>query len=234
MIFTELYKQSDKQSFISKANEYSELLGINPNWLMAVMKAESGLNPQAVNKQPASVPGYDEDGVLIKPSGQPDAENINIRSLYRATGLIQFMPRTAKGLNTHTDDLVEMSGTEQLYYVYKYYQPYKGKIKSYFDLYLVTFFPVAIGKPDNWTFETSKIKASTIAKQNPGIDLNKDDKITIAEFKGYLLKTIPDNLKPFVFGSGSGNDAGTGEKKNNLIWLYVAAIGIFLYFNRRK
>jgi hypothetical protein len=234
MIFTELYKQSDKQSFINKVNEYSELLGINPNWLMAVMKAESGLNPQAVNKQPASVPGYDEDGVLIKPSGQPDAENINIRSLYRATGLIQFMPRTAKGLNTHTDDLVEMSGTEQLYYVYKYYQPYKGKIKSYFDLYLVTFFPVAIGKPDNWTFETSKIKASTIAKQNPGIDLNKDDKITIAEFKGYLLKTIPDNLKPFVFGSGSGNDAGTGEKKNNLIWLYVAAIGIFLYFNRRK
>lgn len=234
MIFTELYKQSDKQSFINKVNEYSELLGINPNWLMAVMKAESGLNPKAVNKQPASVPGYDEDGILIKLAGQPDADNINVRSLYRATGLIQFMPKTAKGLNTHTDDLIEMSGTEQLFYVYKYYQPYKGKIKSYFDLYLVTFFPAAIGKPDNWVFETSKIKASTIAKQNPGIDLNKDDKITIAEFKGYLLKTIPDNLKPFVFGSTAPGKEPGAEKKNNLIWLYLAAIGIFLYFNRRK
>lgn len=111
-----------------------------------------------------------------------------------AGGLIQFMPDTAKGLGTSVSALVNMKPEEQLNYVHKYYLPFKGKINRYCDLYLATFFPAAIGKPDNFVIETKKLSAKTIALANPGIDLNKDLKITIAEFNEYCLKDFSHSL----------------------------------------
>lgn len=228
LIFTDLYKGTDRDNFLAKVIHISNNLGINPNWLMAVMKSESSLNPKAVNKQKASVPGYDGYGDLIKPRGTPDSDNAYTRSLYRATGLIQFMPRTAVALGTTTADLYNMSGVDQLNYVYKYYLPYKDKINSYYDLYLVTFFPAAIGKPDEWVFETSNIAASKIAQANPGINANKDGKITIAEFKGYIQRTIPDNLKTFVF---EVMDAAVQIVKKKSTWLILAAIAAIIIYS---
>ena len=72
-------------------------------------------------------------------------------------------------------------------------------MSNLFDAYVAVFFPAAIGKPDNWNFETKKIKRSTVARQNPGIDLNKDGTITVAEFKGYLIRSIPSRLKNLIF-----------------------------------
>jgi len=133
------------------------------------MKAESNLNPQAVNQV----------------SG--------------ATGLIQFMPTTARSLGTTVDDLFKMSAKDQLKYVYEYYKPYTGKLNNYFDVYLATFFPAAIGKPDNWTFETKRLNRTIIARQNPGIDVNSDGQITVAEFKQYLRKTVPTVYNSIIF-----------------------------------
>ena len=146
---------------------------INPNWLMMVMYFESKLNAQAVNKQPG------------------DSENPLERLSKRAVGLIQFMPETARALGTSSEALYKMSAIEQLHYVYGYFKPYTGRIKSFFDLYLITFFPIALGKPDDFVLQTSKIPASTIAKQNPVFDANKDGKITVGEIKQRMYKAIP-------------------------------------------
>ncbi len=97
-----------------------------------------------------------------------------------------------------------MSRVEQLDYVYKYFKPYAGKIKSIYDLYLVTFFPLAIGKPDDWVFEAKNISRSAIAKGNPSFDLNKDGKITIAEFKEAINKKIKPEQKSFIFSAAAG------------------------------
>src|SRR5215203_1006885 len=47
-----------------------------------------------------------------------------------ATGLIQFMPSTAKALGTTVAKLAAMSPVEQLNYVWKYFKGYKGKLKT--------------------------------------------------------------------------------------------------------
>ena len=151
----ESYIKSNKQAFIDKVESISSKLLIEPDWLMAVMYKESRLDEKAVN------------------SGSG------------ATGLIQFMPATAQGLGTTTAALKAMSNVEQLDWVYKYYKPYITKLNSYPDLYLATFFPAALGKSDDYTMQTSTLSAAAIAKANPAIDLDKDGKITVGEFKDY-------------------------------------------------
>lgn len=147
--------KTNKAAFVTKVEEISRKLLIEPDWLMAVMYKESGLNEKAVN-----------------PNGG-------------ATGLIQFMPATARSLGTTTEALRAMTNVQQLDYVYKYYKPYITKLNSYPDLYLATFFPIALGKSDDWVLQSGSLSARTIARANPAIDLNKDDKITVGEFKQY-------------------------------------------------
>lgn len=154
MLFEEKVTEN-KTAFLSKVEEVGRKLLIEPDWLMAVMYKESGLNHRAVN-----------------PNGG-------------ATGLIQFMPATAASLGTSTAALRNMSNVEQLNWVYLYYKPYRSKLNSYPDLYLATFFPVALGKSDDYVMQTSSLSARTIARSNPAIDLNRDDKITVGEFKEY-------------------------------------------------
>lgn len=153
------------EEFVSKLKQVSKALKINPNWLVAVMFKESGISPVAPNKM----------------SG--------------ATGLIQFMPDTAKGLGTTTDQLKRMSAIDQLDYVYKYYKPYTGKIKNYTDLYSVTFYPYMIGKDSDYIVgsERSKKRVKSIAKQNKAIDINKDQEVSYDEFKRYAYKRLPED-----------------------------------------
>lgn len=165
----ENYIPSNKQAFIDRVNDICNQLNINPDWLMLNMYHESGLKPQAYNSNGG------------------------------ATGLIQFMPDTAQGLGTSTDDLYNMSNVDQLDYVLKYYYPYRNKIKTGFDLFLVTFFPAAIGQPDDYVFHTSHLSAQAIASANGIFDLNKDGQITMAEYKqnikNYFSKFSIDPLK---------------------------------------
>lgn len=62
-----------------------------------------------------------------------------------ATGLIQFMPTTAKGLGTSVEKLAAMSATKQLDYVKKYFKRFKGKLSTLEDVYLAILYPAAIG-----------------------------------------------------------------------------------------
>ena len=121
-----------------------------------------------------------------------------------ATGLIQFMPSTAKSLGTSVEALKYMDFLTQLNYVEKYYRPYRGKIKSFVDLYLATFFPVAMGKPDNFVIQTSKISPEVIAKQNPVFDLDKNNSVTVGEIKKVILAKVPaDYLKYIISKPGT-------------------------------
>jgi hypothetical protein len=97
-----------------------------------------------------------------------------------ATGLIQFMPSTAKGLGTSTDSLAKMSPEDQLNYVYKYFRPYAGRLQSIGDVYMSILWPLGVGKSDHYVlFDRSK--APKTFRQNAGLDLNKDGLVTRAE-----------------------------------------------------
>ena len=157
MLYSEHIK-TNRAAFEAKVKQISAALGIHPDWLMVVMYAESRVNEKAVNP------------------------------ISGATGLIQFMPATAQWLGTTTEALKNMSNVAQLDYVYLYFKNLgvSGKMHSVYDLYLATFFPAALGKADNWVMQTSTLSAGIIAAQNAVIDLNKDGKITVGEFKQYV------------------------------------------------
>lgn len=97
-----------------------------------------------------------------------------------ATGLIQFMPTTAKGLGTTTAALAKMTAEDQLNYVYKYFRPYRGKLKNLGDVYMAILWPAGVGQPDSFVL-WEKGSRPTTYRQNAGLDVNKDGSITRAE-----------------------------------------------------
>jgi hypothetical protein len=162
MIFETLIKEN-RREFISKVIAVSRNLGIKPEWLMFAMWFETG-----------------------------HSLNHRIRNKIGATGLLQFMPDTAKDLGTTTDQLRDMSNIAQLSYVEQYLEQYKGRYHNFVDLYCAVFYPVAIGQPDTYT-----ITRDIVARQNPIFDINHDLDITKAEIKQALLNQIPKNYKQY-------------------------------------
>lgn len=139
--------------FIERLKQVARNLSVNVQDLIGIMKHESRLDPSAVNPK----------------SG--------------ATGLIQFMPKTAQGLGTTTDELRTMSALDQLDYVERYYKPIAGKVKDIGDLYMFTFMPAAVGKPDEFKIGV-KGSEDTVFKLNRG-KLYSQNAVFDREGKGY-------------------------------------------------
>ncbi|MBR2069737.1 MAG: transglycosylase SLT domain-containing protein [Candidatus Gastranaerophilales bacterium] len=140
--------------FSAKVEEISREINCDPKDLLGMMMSESGLNPQAVNGS----------------SG--------------ATGLIQFMPSTAKGLGTTTSALKQMSAIEQLDYVKAYFGSHQQKMEAG-DLYTQCFLPARVGQ--NVVCNNSDILAWAY-KANPGFDSNKDGSITRDEMSAFVQR----------------------------------------------
>jgi hypothetical protein len=191
LLFIDRIEEKYRDAFSEKVRSIAEFIGLpDPNHLMLVMDNESGLNSKAVNKQKNEITGYDENGKLIKPKGTLDASDPFVRAKYRATGLIQFMPATAKSLGTSTQALYNMTPVEQLDYVQKYFAPNKGKLKNFQDLYLFAFYQAALGEKDDYRIglEKGDAFAKKVATQNKGLDVDGDGYITVGDFKSFINK----------------------------------------------
>ncbi|MBC8275792.1 MAG: PD40 domain-containing protein, partial [Chloroflexi bacterium] len=149
--------------FKAKVMEISSRLGVDVNYLMAAMAFETGrtFDPSITNPN----------------SG--------------ATGLIQFMPSTALNLGTTTDALRVMGAVEQLDYVEKYFQPYRGRLATLEDVYMAILWPQAIGKPVDYVLFA---KPSIYYTQNSGLDLNKDGQVTKAEASAKVKNSLMEGL----------------------------------------
>lgn len=112
-----------------------------------------------------------------------------------ATGLIQFMPATARELGTTTNALAAMTAEDQLNYVFRYFEPWKGKLHDLDDLYMVILWPRAVGKPDDYVLFDRNI-SPTAYRQNAGLDLNRDGKVTKAECASKLYAMRDEGLRP--------------------------------------
>ncbi len=118
------------------------------NWLMACMAFETGRTFDPAQKNLAG-------------SG--------------ATGLIQFMPLTARGLGTTTEALAAMTPVEQLDYVEAYFRPYHARISTLPDMYLAILMPAYVSGPGGAVMFTD---GTTAYRQNAGLDANTDGRIT--------------------------------------------------------
>lgn len=125
-------------SYASEIVSVSERLGIDPHTLANLINFESGGNVKAINPT----------------SG--------------ASGLIQFMPSTARRLGTTVEAIRQMSPAQQMVYVEKYLRPYKGKFTSPAAVYMSVFYPVAM------TWPLTKEFPANVQKANPGIKTPAD------------------------------------------------------------
>ena len=103
-----------------------------------------------------------------------------------ATGLIQFMPKTAIDMGTTVNELAHMSDVEQLKYVEQYFRPYAGRLDTLSDVYMAVLWPRAIGKPEDYVLWDDDTRPLTY-KQNIGLDGDKDGAVTKAEAAGAVL-----------------------------------------------
>jgi hypothetical protein len=119
-------------------------------------------------------------------SGESFSPSVKNAAGSGATGLIQFMPATARGLGTTTDALADMEAVEQLEYVQKYFKPYASRIHSLPDMYLAILLPKYVGQPD----DTVLFSGGIAYRQNSGLDSNRDGEITKAEAAGKVAAKL--------------------------------------------
>jgi hypothetical protein len=172
LIYENKVPSSYRIPFINKVKEIAPRVGLDPNWLMAIMYFESAgtFSPKITNP-------------------------------YGYVGLIQFGTSATKTLGTTKDKLKSMTAVEQLDYVEKYFKLYKGKYKSYIDSYFAVFFPLAIGKPDDWIIQGGGLTAKQIYDANPAFRVVKDGKLRVWEVKKIMLEKLPSQwLKDGSFG----------------------------------
>lgn len=119
-------------------------------------------------------------------TGEKFTANVKNMAGSGATGLIQFMPSTAVSLGTTTAKLAKMTAEDQLNYVYKYFRPYKGRLNNLGDVYMAILWPKGVGKPDSYVV----FDGGVAYRQNAGLDINKDGKVT----RGECIKKVQDKL----------------------------------------
>jgi hypothetical protein len=162
LIYENKVPASIRTPFIEKVKEIAPRIGVDPNWLMAIMHFETAgtFSPSITNSL-----GY--------------------------VGLIQFGASARKTLGTTKEELQKMSAVKQLDFVEKYFNLYKGKYKTYVDTYFAVFFPPAIGKPDDWIIQGGGLSAKKIYDANPAFRQVKDGKLRVWEVKKTMLEKLP-------------------------------------------
>lgn len=146
--------------FKKKVDKVAAALGVPANNLMAIMKQESRVDPAAVNRT----------------SG--------------ATGLIQFMPKTAIALGTTTEELRQMDAVQQMDYVYRYFKMTGVGDGSLGELYTAVFMPKYVGYPKDTVLGQSGAAgfSGLVYAQNAALDRNRDGVITKADIENSVYR----------------------------------------------
>lgn len=138
---------------------------IDPSWLMSIFAQETGNTFSPSIKNPNST----------------------------ATGLIQFLERTALSLGTNIAALAAMTATGQLDYVFNYFAPYIGRIGNLADAYMAVFYPAAIGQPGSYRIAS---RGSSVYTANAGLDKTGKGYITKDDAAGPVQAKLVTGLLP--------------------------------------
>ena len=192
------------KSDLAKLGQIADKYGIPVEWLANLINHESAgtFNPAIQNKSS------------------------------RATGLIQFMPKTALGYNTTIDYLKTLNFSQQLDYVDMYLGrnlkkvlDETGKAKPTFnqtDLFMTIFYPVSIGTP---TF----VFPQNVQNQNGGIKTPLDYTEKALRNPPFPLEQYPSSLSEFLkkYGSGSEGNSKSFSSSTRKWWVVPTIVVTF-------
>lgn len=109
-----------------------------------------------------------------------------------ATGLIQFMPATARGLGTTVEALAAMTAEAQLDVVERYLAPYTGKLRTVEDVYMAILWPAAVGLPNDFALFR---RGTSAYEGNAGLDTNGDGIVTKQEAAAKVIEALSEGLR---------------------------------------
>lgn len=198
----------NRPEFIAKVKQISNQLAIDPNWLMMVMYLESYQN-----------------GVYFNPKAT---------NSIGATGLIQFIPSTLQQWGFTPASFAQLSNVQQLDYVLKFYANQNAHYRSYTDLHLYTFFPQA--NIENW--KDNAIFPNWAYEANKPFDLNKDQKLTLGEWKEFVKNKVRENVPKEFYGSFANEVISTYYSSfiavGGVILLVAGLLLFFWYYYKGK
>jgi hypothetical protein len=193
-------RQNTTSGFRSALAEMALGLGLEPSFIAACMAIETGRTYSPSIRNPFT----------------------------GATGLIQFMPATARALDTTVDELARMSATKQLEYVRRFFRPHVGRIRPGVpgDYYLAVFYPAYVGRDVSTVIFSA---GETGYAQNVGLDRNGDGVITVGDVVQTVNNVVADaQTRPPI-------EVSVGASV--LVWtfgtLVAALVGTALYQRRR-
>ncbi len=168
-------------AFIREVEAMAGRLGTRPEYLLAVMSFETG------------------------ESFRPDVRNAAGSG---ATGLIQFMPGTARELGTSTEALARMSSVEQLEYVERYFNRRSdpGDLRTLEGVYTTVLYGSPRPNPDSTLFS----QGSSAYRMNAPLDTNRDGRITAGEATSFVRRKIDGHAPPPSNDPPANDDPSNG------------------------
>ncbi|HRW19216.1 MAG TPA: hypothetical protein P5181_10330 [Dermatophilaceae bacterium] len=161
--------------------DYNRIQGIkgNPNVTPEFLRKVEGIADRLKTK-----PEYLLAAMSFETGGSFAADKRNPQS--SATGLIQFMSKTAKGLGTTTAELARMTPVQQLDYVEKYFAGRAGKLGSIEQVYSTILYGRPISDPDKVLFQPG----TEAYRVNKGLDKDHQGGITLREAAAVVRNRI--------------------------------------------
>lgn len=145
-----------------------------------------------------------------------------------ATGLIQFMAATARGLGTTVEALATMSAEDQLRYVHAYFLPFAGRLRTLSDVYMAILWPPAVGVAEDSVVFPAGSKEYLA---NRGLDVDHDGAVTKREAAAFVAKALADGMQPGnVFDDGADvaqPTAGGGMDIGQVLQTGAGVLGMF-------
>lgn len=160
---------NEQPQFWTELQAASARLSTHPAWILNVMATESLFDADARNPLPGQT----------------------------ASGLLQIIDSTAKSMGTTAAAIRKMSPIQQLRYVERYLEPFRGQLHSLADVYTAVFRGQIIKGGDNIIIVDFK-KEPRIYTLNSSLDLNQDKRITKGELALAALSVgrfVPANEK---------------------------------------
>lgn len=147
------WSKSVAPEFVTKVKDIVSKIGGDPSHLMSCMAFETGRTFSPTIQNGAGAPYY---------------------------GIIQGGAAFCKDVGITLDQWRSLTALQQLDYVYKWYLPYKGRMKDLPSWYMRILWPAAVSQPDSYVLWDRKTRPTTYI-QNKGLDVNKDGQITRGE-----------------------------------------------------
>lgn len=161
------------EKFFTGLKKVASDLGTRPEYLLAVMLSESGLNPAAAYRVGNN----------------------------KASGLIQLVFLDGVGFTGGHDAFVQLSAEQQLPYIARHYRPYAARgLGSAERVYQVNFLPASLERGSTSATPIARADGDGYGGRegefygiNKGLDVDKDGVITVGDLKAKLQQAQMQN-----------------------------------------